>query len=73
VEGYLAQVLQHRHNHGTFLLHAVDVDERSDLAERFRIDEVPTLLVVVDKRVQDRLVHPRGCRQIESMLTPWLH
>jgi hypothetical protein len=33
---------------------------------------VPTLLVVADKRVQDRLVRPRGCGQIETMLTPWL-
>jgi thioredoxin-like negative regulator of GroEL len=72
VEGYLAQVLQHRSNHGTFVLHSVDVDERPDLAERFRIADVPTLLVVADRRVQDRLVHPRGCRQIETMLTPWL-
>jgi thioredoxin-like negative regulator of GroEL len=72
VEGYLAHLLQRRSNHGTFLLHRVDIDERPDLAERFRIDTVPTLLVVADKRIQDRLVRPRGCGQIETMLTPWL-
>jgi len=73
VEGFVAQVLQRRKNHGTFVLHQVDVDERPDLVERFRIDEVPTLLVVADRRVRGRLKHPRGCRDIEDMLRPWLH
>ena len=73
VEGYIAQVLQRRKNHGTFILRQVDVNERRDLAERFRIEEVPTLLVVADRRVQGRLEHPRGCRDIEAMLKPWLH
>ena len=73
VESYIAQVLQRRKNHSTFLVSNVDVDERPDLAERFRIDEVPTLLVVADRRVQCRLKHPRGCRDIEAMLRPWLH
>lgn len=35
VEGFIAQVLQRRRNHETFVLHAVDVEERADLAERF--------------------------------------
>ncbi len=73
VEGFVAQVLQRRKNHGTFVLHQVDVEERPDLVERFRVDEVPTLLVVADRRVQGRLTHPRGCREIEDMLKPWLH
>jgi thioredoxin-like negative regulator of GroEL len=72
VEGFIAQVLQRRKNHGTFVLHAVDVDEHPDLVERFRIDETPTLLVVADRRVQGRLSYPRGCRDIEDMLKPWL-
>ena len=73
VEGYLAQVLQRRKNHGTFVVHHVDIGEQPDLAARFRIDEVPTLVVVHDRRVQARLTHPRGCRDIEEMLKPWLH
>ena len=73
VEGFIAQVLQRRKNHGTFSLVEVDVDDRPDLAERFRIDEVPTLLVVADRRVQKRLSHPRGCRDIEELLHAWLH
>jgi thioredoxin-like negative regulator of GroEL len=73
VEGFIAQVLQRRKNHGTFVLHQVDVDERPDLAKRFQIKEVPTLVVVADRRVGGRLSHPRGCREIEDMLKPWLH
>ena len=72
VEGFIAQVLQRRKNHGTFALLQVDVDQRQDLVERFGIDEVPTLVVVADRRVQGRLTHPRGCRDIEDLLKPWL-
>jgi thioredoxin-like negative regulator of GroEL len=72
VEGFVAQVLQRRRNHGTFLFVPVDVDERPDLFERFRVEEVPTLVVVSDRRVSGRLAHPRGCRDIEDLLAPWL-
>jgi thioredoxin-like negative regulator of GroEL len=72
VEGFLAQVLQRRHNHGTFKLYRVDCGERPDLVRRFRIEEVPTLVVVEDRTVQARLELPRGCRQIEQFLSPWL-
>jgi thioredoxin-like negative regulator of GroEL len=72
VEGFIAQVLQRRHNHGTFVLLPVDVDERPDLLERFSVVEVPSLLVVSDRQVRGRLAHPRGCRDIEGLLAPWL-
>lgn len=71
-EGFLAQVLQRRHNHDTFDLIRVSVETRPDLAERFRIDAVPTLLVVADRRVQGRTVAPSGCRELERFLKPWL-
>jgi len=71
-EGYIAQVLQRRQNHGTFIVHHVEVGERPDVVQRFRIEQVPTLLVVANRRVQDRLTHPRGCKEIETMLKPWL-
>jgi thioredoxin-like negative regulator of GroEL len=73
VEGFVAQVLQRRKNHGTFVLHEVEVSERPDLVERFQVDDVPSLLVVADRRVKARLSHPRGCRDIEELLKPWLH
>jgi thioredoxin-like negative regulator of GroEL len=73
VEGYLSQVLQRRRNHESFELLNIDVDENAGLAERFAIDEVPTLVVIEEKRVQGRLASPRGCRDIEQLLSPWLH
>jgi thioredoxin-like negative regulator of GroEL len=72
VEGFLAQVLQRRRNHGTFRLTIVDAHERPELLERFDVGELPTLLVVADNAEQARLERPRGCRDIESLLRPWL-
>src|SRR5881227_771737 len=72
VEGFLAQVLQRRRNHGTFKLYRVDNEERPDLVERFRVETFPTLVVVEAKRVRARLERPRGCREIETFLAPWL-
>jgi thiol-disulfide isomerase/thioredoxin len=71
-EGFLAQVLQRRRNHGTFKLYRVDEQERPDLVERFGVATMPTLVVVEDKVVRARLERPRGCREIESFLAPWL-
>jgi hypothetical protein len=39
---------------------------------RFEVEEVPTLMVVEGRRVEARLAKPRGCRQIETFLAPWL-
>ena len=72
VEGYLAQVLQRRRNHGTFRLHVVDGQEHPELMLRFRVSELPTLVVVENRTVKARLVRPRGCREIEELLSPWL-
>lgn len=72
VEGFLAQVLQRRRNHGTFRLHVVDGERRPDLVERFGVKALPTLLVVEDRVVKARLEQPRGCRDIEELLSPWL-
>jgi thioredoxin-like negative regulator of GroEL len=73
VEGFLAQVLQRRRNHETFRLYRVDEEQRPDLIERFEVGSLPTLVVVADKKVQARLERPRGCRDIERFLAPWLH
>lgn len=72
VEGFLAQVLQGRRNHGTFKLYRIDLAVRPDLATRFRVEKVPTLIVVEGKHEQARLTLPRGCRDIEALLAPWL-
>ena len=73
VEGFLAQVLQRRRNHETFRIYRVDEANRPDLLERFAVDTIPTLVVLENKRVRARLESPRGCREIERFLAPWLH
>jgi thioredoxin-like negative regulator of GroEL len=73
VEGFLAQVLQRRRNHATFKLYRVDERQRPDLLTRFGIERTPTLVVLEGKLVRARLEKPRGCREIESFLAPWLH
>ena len=71
-EGFLAQVLQRRGNHETFRLFRIAQEERPDLVERFAVTAMPTLVVVDGKAVAARLERPRGCRDIESFLAPWL-
>lgn len=73
VEGFLAQVLQRRRNHSTFRLYCVEQDERPDLVQRFAVGTIPTLVVVENKTVRARLERPRGCRDIERFLAPWLN
>ena len=73
VEGFLAQVLQRRRNHDTFKVLHVSEEERPDLLERFEVGTVPTLVVVEGKSVCARLERPRGCRDIEGFLAPWLN
>lgn len=72
VEGYIAQVLQRRRNHETFRYYAVASEQRPDLVEKFGVTQVPTLVVLEDKTVRARLESPRGCREIERFLAPWL-
>ena len=71
-EGFLAQVLQRRRNHDTFRPYRIDVETRADLARKFLVDAVPSLVVVEDKRVQARLEQPRGCNDLACFLDPWL-
>ena len=49
-------------------LRRVDVDLRPELAARFGVDEVPTLVLVKGKRVVARLVGRVSCPRIERML-----
>ena len=72
VEGFLAQVLQRRRNHGTFKLLTVRAEERPDLVRRFGVTEFPTLVVVAERTERARLERPRGCKEIEELLAPWL-
>jgi thioredoxin-like negative regulator of GroEL len=72
VEGFIAQVLQRRRNHETFDLVRVSIERRPDLAEKFRVEQVPTICVVVGRTLRRTIEAPRGCRELERELEPWL-
>jgi thioredoxin-like negative regulator of GroEL len=72
VDGFIAQTLQHRHNHDTFNIIRVSVDARPDLAERFRVTDLPTLLLIDQRKVQRRIGNPKSCRELARELAPWL-
>jgi thioredoxin-like negative regulator of GroEL len=46
----------------------VDVEEQPELAERFFVGDVPTLVLVKGKRVVDRIDGRASAPKIESML-----
>lgn len=73
VEGFIAQVLQRRHNHNTFTVLRVSEESQPHVFQRFGIETVPTLMVIEDKKVKGTLELPRSCREIETFLSPWLH
>jgi thioredoxin 1 len=50
----------------------VDVDEQPELAERFRVSDVPTLVLVKGSRAVDRLEGRASAPRIEAMLEPHL-
>jgi thioredoxin-like negative regulator of GroEL len=72
VEGFLAQVMQRRKNHDTFEVHRIETSRSAKLAQRFRVDAVPTVLVLDGRRVRARLVRPTGCADLKLALAPWL-
>lgn len=50
----------------------VDVDDQPELAQRFKVTAVPTLVLVKGKRVVDRLDGRASAPKIEAMLEPHL-
>jgi thioredoxin 2 len=46
----------------------VDIDERPGLAERFGVETAPTLVLVYNRRVAERLEGRASVPQIEAML-----
>src|SRR5256885_5990062 len=70
VEGFLAQGLQRRRNHGTFEVVRIAEEEPPDLLERFQIPTVPTLVAVEGRSVAGRLEQPRGRPGIPGLLPP---
>jgi len=72
-EGFLSQVLQRRRNHETFRLLRVCAERHPELVEHFRVDQLPAIVVISGRRVQARVVAPRGRRELEQALAPWLN
>ena len=50
----------------------VDIDRRPDLAARFAVTQIPTLVLVKDKRAVARLDGRSSAPRIERMLEPFL-
>jgi thioredoxin-like negative regulator of GroEL len=50
----------------------VDIDESPELADRFRVDSVPTLVLVKGKRTVARIEGRASAPRIEQMLEPHL-
>ena len=70
MESLLAHIA--RKERGRLRVSKVDVDDRPDLAERFRVRQVPSLALVVERRVVSRLEGRATAPRIESMLEPHL-
>ena len=47
-------------------------EERPDLLEKFGIDLTPTIVVLERQSIAARLESPRGSKEIERFLQPWL-
>jgi thiol-disulfide isomerase/thioredoxin len=71
-EAHLAQTLQRRKNRARFEVLKVNVYVRPDLAEHFRVDEVPTLIVIDGRKVVGRIVTPDTALDLARSLKPWL-
>ena len=66
MESLLAHIA--RKQRDTLCVKKVDVDERPDIAERFRISEVPSIALVRRKRVVARLEGRSTAPKIEALL-----
>jgi thioredoxin-like negative regulator of GroEL len=70
MESLLAHIA--RKERGRLRVSKVDVEDRPDLAERFRVRQVPSLALVVESRVVSRIDGRATAPRIESMLAPHL-
>ncbi len=66
MESLLAHIA--RKERGRLRVSKVDIDDQPDLAARFRVQQVPALALVVDRRVVSRLEGRATAPRIESML-----
>ena len=66
MESLLAHVA--RKERSRLKVREIDIDEQTDLAERFQVETVPTLVLVKDKRVVGRLEGRVSAPRIEQLL-----
>jgi thioredoxin 1 len=66
MESLLAHIARKEREH--LSVRKVDVDERPDIAARFKVDAVPALALVKDRRVVARLQGRVTTPRIEEML-----
>jgi thioredoxin-like negative regulator of GroEL len=72
LEGILSLVLQKRQNHDTFDLRFIDWRAWPELARRFGIEGVPTIVVLERNEIRARADQVRASADIRSVLAPWL-
>lgn len=66
MESLLAHV--QRKERGRLRVRRVDADEHPELLEKFAVEEVPSLVLVIDQRVVDRIDGRANMPQIEELL-----
>jgi thioredoxin-like negative regulator of GroEL len=61
-----------RKERGRLRVIQVDVDQRGDLVEKLGVQEVPTLVLVVDRKAVGRIAGRASAPKIEALLEPHL-
>jgi thioredoxin-like negative regulator of GroEL len=72
VEAFLDQVLQERRNHDVFSRRRIDVDRTPQLAEHFKVADVPAIVVLEEGRVVRKVEGRVSIGRIRDALSPWL-
>ena len=57
---------------GALVLAKIDIDQNPELADAFRIQSVPAVILVVDGRPVDGFVGARAEPEVRAFLEPWL-
>jgi len=70
MESLLAHVA--RKERGRLRVRRVDADEHSSLVRKFEVEEIPSLVLVVDRTVADRIDGRANMPQIERLVAPHL-
>ena len=70
MESLLAHVA--RKERDRLRIRRVEADEHPELVEKFEVEEIPALLLVVDRKVIQRVDGRAHLPQIEEMIEPYL-